>query len=400
MKKTSVFVSVRTLLWCFTIGLLGAGTGLGADNVPLWKKGISAWSGKGYTLPPGAPTTDAIATTSNPTTAVPPRYTLPVDPAAVAASAEQSMSADVAWLETFASSDAIAKKTPAAPTVATSTDGTIAQVAAQVPMLEAPINLGVIEEGQLDSITQRIASGEAIDTDAPLQQEVTQWYQRPWIWMTTGWTNHAELGLDGSKGNAETLSITTGIDMKRKTDYYTLGIDVDYRQASNRSAITQDNGRMNIDYDRIIADSKWTAFGKFGMEWDKFKAFDLRLNANAGLGYYWIKDDKGLLITRFGSGVSKEIGAPDDAWVPEAVFGVEAERQLTERQKIKGKIDYFPAWNDFANYRLVSDVSWEILLDGVDNLSLKLSATDRYDSTPQGALPNDIYYSALLLYKF
>ena len=29
-----------------------------------------------------------------------------------------------------------------------------------------------------------------------------------------------------------------------------------------------------------------------------------------------------------------------------------------------------------------------------------LAATDRYDSTPQGAKANDIYYSLLLLYKF
>ncbi len=396
MKKTSVFVSAGTLLSCFTIGLLSTGPLLGADDVPLWKKGISAWSGKGYTLPPGTTATETVAGA----TAAPPRYTVPVDPAAVAASAEQSMGADLAWLESFAASDAIAKKTPTAPTYGNIAGDAVSQVAAQAPMLEAPINLGVIEEHQLDSITQRIASGEAIDAGPPLQQEVMQWYQYPWVWMTTGWTNHAEFGLDGSKGNAETLSITTGIDLKRKTDYYTLGIDVDYRQASNRGAITQDNGRMNIDYDRIIADSKWTAFGKFGLEWDRFKAFDLRLNTNAGLGYYWIKDDMGLFITRFGAGASKEIGAPDDAWVPEAVFGAEAERQITERQKLKGKIDYFPAWNDFANYRLVSDVSWEILLDGTDNLSLKLSATDRYDSTPQGALPNDVYYSALILYKF
>jgi hypothetical protein len=73
---------------------------------------------------------------------------------------------------------------------------------------------------------------------------------------------------------------------------------------------------------------------------------------------------------------------------------------LTERQKIKGKLDYFPAWDDFGDYRLVADVSWEILLDGSENFSLKVAATDRYDSTPQGALANDLYYSLLLLYKF
>ena len=136
------------------------------------------------------------------------------------------------------------------------------------------------------------------------------------------------------------------------------------------------------------------------MEWDKFKAFDLRLWGNAGLAYHWIRRSDAALVTRFGAGASKEFGAPIDDWIPEAVFGGEAERQITPRQKLKAKVEYFPAWEDFGNFRLVNDAAWEILLDGSDNLSLKLAATDRYDSTPQGAKKNDLYYSLLLLYKF
>ena len=33
------------------------------------------------------------------------------------------------------------------------------------------------------------------------------------------------------------------------------------------------------------------------------------------------------------------------------------------------------------------------------NLSLKVSAFDRYDSTPQGRRPNDLDYALLLLWK-
>ena len=119
------------------------------------------------------------------------------------------------------------------------------------------------------------------------------------------------------------------------------------------------------------------------------------------MGYYWIRQDDANFVTRFGAGANKEIGAPiDDDWVAEAVFGFEGDKQLNSRNKLKAKVDYFPAWEDFSNYRLVADVAWEILLDDSENLSLKLAATDRYDSTPQGADPNDVFYSLLLLYKF
>lgn len=234
---------------------------------------------------------------------------------------------------------------------------------------------------------------------APLQTEVTRWshYPREWI---KGWDSHAEFGLDGSDGNANTLAMQAGLELKRKTEVYTLGIDIHYRQASSRNQTTEQNGRFNVNFDRLLGDSLWSAFAKHGMEWDKFKPFDLRLNLNGGFGYYWLRSDTSTFATRFGAGASREMGAPIDEWIPEAVFGMEAERQLTSRQKLKGKLDYFPAWEKFGDFRLVSDVSWEILLDGSENLSLKLAATDRYDSTPQGAKPNDVYYSLLLLYKF
>jgi putative salt-induced outer membrane protein YdiY len=255
-----------------------------------------------------------------------------------------------------------------------------------------------VEEPTSESIVEHLDQEDVVE-GVPLDEEVTRWYQYPRRWMR-GWDSHAELGLDGSTGNARTLALQTGLEMKRETERQILALDIDYRQASNRSVTTEDNGRLNLDYDRMLMDTPWSGFAKFGMEWDKFKAFDLRLNVNSGLGYHWIRRDDASLVTRFGAGASKEIGAPDDDWIPEAVFGAAAERQLTSRQKVKGKIDYFPAWEDFSNFRLVSDLAWEILLDGTDNLSLKLAATDRYDSTPQGAKENDLYYSLLLLYKF
>jgi hypothetical protein len=48
---------------------------------------------------------------------------------------------------------------------------------------------------------------------------------------------------------------------------------------------------------------------------------------------------------------------------------------------------------------MVADMGWEVVLVQPSNLSLKLSATDRFDSTPNGAEPNLVNYSALLLLK-
>ena len=55
------------------------------------------------------------------------------------------------------------------------------------------------------------------------------------------------------------------------------------------------------------------------------------------------------LSWRFGAGCP-EIGAPDDAIVPEAVFGLILEKQLYGRQEIKADLDYFPDWSNFTGF--------------------------------------------------
>lgn len=404
------------------------------DETPSWQNGISSWNGSGYHFPASSATLPSAVTDLD----VPAPYTVPVDPAAQiplpsayalpssdspeleapSSSSERMLLPPLAEESTPPYADAIAglanenQTVPSAELPLPAADSSelnsatgeqpIDNESDPLPVSKTQVNQTQMKEatdgGATNDIARQVNAGEAVEP-APLESQVIRWYQYPQRWMR-GWDSHAEFGLDGSDGNANTLAIQTGMELKRKTDTYTLGIDVDYRQANARNKTTEKNGRFNVDYDRLIADSPWSAFGKYGMEWDRFKAFDLRINLNGGFGYYWLRTDDTTLATRFGAGASREIGAPIDDWIPEAVFGLEAERQLTARQKLKGKVDYFPAWEDFGDHRLVSDVAWEILLDGSENLSLKLAATDRYDSTPQGARPNDVYYSLLLLYKF
>ena len=395
----SVMIAIWTRTRRFTLVLwivavaASASHRLAADETPLWKMGISTWNGEGDDGRPATPQPEPDSTSG---AEIP--YTVPVDPNETRAPTRAAVQADLR--EQHSWDPAIEELLPDSP----ASSGNSSPDDTGVPELTYPLVKTVghqqssvgVEVPMADVI--RAAENAPID-QPPLEEEVVRWYQYPQRWMR-GWDSHAEFGIDGSDGNARTLAVQTGLEMKRKTDAYTLAIDVDYRQASNRNATTEDNGRFNLDYDRLLGESPWAGFGKFGLEWDKFKAFNLRVNLNGGLAYHWIREDQASLVTRFGAGASREIGAPVEEWIAEAVFGIEAERQLTARQKLKGKVDYFPAWEDFGNYRIVTDLAWETLLDGSENLSLKLAVTDRYDSTPQGAEPNDIYYSLLLLYKF
>ena len=105
------------------------------------------------------------------------------------------------------------------------------------------------------------------------------------------------------------------------------------------------------------------------------------------------------MTTRFGSGVSHEIDSPDKRYIPEAIFGTDVEWQFTEAQKFAMNVDYFPEWQHFDDFRLNAEAGWEVVLDAKNNLSMKLSVVDRYDSTPNGRKPNDVNAALVLIWQ-
>ena len=104
-------------------------------------------------------------------------------------------------------------------------------------------------------------------------------------------------------------------------------------------------------------------------------------------------------MTRVGAGVEREFGGDENEFVPESLFGLEYGQRVAKSQKLYGKVEYFPEWAEVGEFRAVADVGWEIELVQPSNLSLKLSASDRYDSTPDGVSPHLMNYSVLLLLK-
>lgn len=231
--------------------------------------------------------------------------------------------------------------------------------------------------------------------------EGISWY-RPWTWIPLdGWENSAEAGINGATGNTESLTIQTGARFKRKTPVNLFDLRLLQNRTKTAGLVSQNNVLLYGDVERKLGGSNWNIFLKQGLEYDELKAFDARYFINSGLGYNWIDSDGLLLSTRFGAGTSREFGGPADKWIPEALFGGTYDHQINARNKLVAKFDYFPNWTDFADYRTISDFSWEYLLSEERNLSLKLGALHRYDSQPSGgAKASDLNYSLMLLYKF
>lgn len=236
--------------------------------------------------------------------------------------------------------------------------------------------------------------------DGIVVEEQSGWY-RPVYWFGPApWDSGLELGLNGSSGTSDSLSIQTGGYIKRESRFSKLDLDFTYNRTTSGGTETQNNAQFDARNDWLLDEnSPWTLFASGNAFYDEFQAFDVQTNANSGIGYRFIHRPGLELIGRFGAGASREFGGPDDDWVPEALFGAEYSQQFSASQKLYAKLDYFPEWEEFGEYRVVADAGWEIELVQPENLSLKISANDRYDSTPNGAEPHLVNYSVLLLLK-
>lgn len=238
---------------------------------------------------------------------------------------------------------------------------------------------------------------QSAGTEGPADDAVTLAPAQP---PPKPWEGSFELGVDGTEGNSQTFNLRFRTKMKRKSKLHVLSADLDYHRNSNDSVETANQAFLDWRCEHLFEPSPWTWFVHGTVEYDEFKAFDLRVAVDTGLGYRWIKTDRTDLLTRLGGGFSHEIGGPDDSYRPELVFGIEFEHKLTDRQKLTAKVDYMPDVTDFTTFRLTSDVGWQAIIDQTMNLSLKASVLDRYDSTPEGKKPNDLTYGLTLLWSY
>ena len=254
--------------------------------------------------------------------------------------------------------------------------------------------IGTTEPSDTVVAEELIGSSEVADAETPL----VGWPGAALNWFTEPvWNFGSELGINGSAGNAAAFSILVGANFKRETEGNVLEGNLKYGKTQTQGLETQHFALVNSRWDRKFDDIQFL-YNKNTLEYDEFKAFDIRFVLSGGYGYNIIKSETTAFTGRFGAGASREFGGPDDDWVPESNFGIDFERQVTKRQKVKLTSDYYPAWQDYRDYRLITDVSWEILLDEAANLSLKLGAIDRYDSTPNGRQHNDVDYFATLIW--
>lgn len=216
------------------------------------------------------------------------------------------------------------------------------------------------------------------------------------------WTHRFELGVTGAEGNTRQFATQAAAKAIRQGEMTKLTMDLRYLTTHADYIMTQNaayyDGRWEIPY----ANTPWSNFLHNTIEYDEFKGFDYRVTADAGLSYDFLKSAAPLLLQgRTGAGFSREYGGTQDEIVPEVSTGGTYEHQFTKRQKIRLVCDYFWDVRDVNDFRVRSELAWEVKVDEAGSFLLQTSMLDTYDSTPlENFEHNDLTYSVRAVYEY
>ncbi len=217
------------------------------------------------------------------------------------------------------------------------------------------------------------------------------------------WYGGFEFGINGSQGNADVTNLRLGLNADRKTDRNRFHTDLLYTLSNQDSRATQNQAIWNMRDEILFKNSPWSVFTASQLEFDQFRAYELRVGNYAGLAYLWLKTDRTRFATRAGAGAVREVSfddGPPDRWVPEAVLGYDFNRRLTDRQGFVSSLDVYPNLSQIGQFRVRTRIGYEILIDPQWNMVLRLGVQDRYDSNPGPSKRNDLNYFTTLMFKF
>ncbi|HEX4611449.1 MAG TPA: DUF481 domain-containing protein [Urbifossiella sp.] len=218
------------------------------------------------------------------------------------------------------------------------------------------------------------------------------------------WHGGFEFGINGSEGNSDVTSLRFGSNVDRKLDRNAFHMDALYTFTRQDGVTKQNQAILNARDEILFPGSPWSIFSATQVEYDEFRAYDLRAGAYSGFSYRWLKTDATLFKTRLGAGATREMdtvaGGSPNRWVPEAVIGDDFNHRFTDRQSFVSSLDVFPNLSQIGQFRVRARAGYEIVIAPEHGMVLRLGVQDRYDSNPGPARRNDLNYFTTLLFRF
>ncbi len=267
-------------------------------------------------------------------------------------------------------------------------------------------------QGKLETAEDKlvVAAAEARESvalsEAPVirnaaEQKAWERLQNPgWLQL---WGGYVDFGASLARGNADTTTMTTGLNASRatRTDKTTIYFNQIYSTASveGETSTTAQAIRGGWGYNRNLNSRIfWNIFNDY--EYDKFQDLDLRLALGTGFGYSLMKTERARLdLLGGGAYTHEEFSTPLSRNSGSVYWGNDLNYQLTGSTSFNQAFRMFNNLTETGEFRMNFDVGTVTAL--TKWLSWQLTYSDRYLSNPvEGRKKNDVLFTTGLRISF
>jgi putative salt-induced outer membrane protein len=233
------------------------------------------------------------------------------------------------------------------------------------------------------------------------EQRAWERLQHPgWLQL---WAGYVDFGASLARGNADTTTMTTGLNASRatRTDKTIIYFNQIYSAAAidGEPNTTAQAVRGGWAYNRNLSPRLFVNFFN-DWEYDKFQDLDLRLVLGTGLGYSVLKTERTRLdLLGGGAYTHEEFSTPQSRNSGSVYWGNDWNYRLTGTTAFNQSFRMFNNLTETGEFRINFDVGTVTAL--TKWLSFQVTYSDRYLSNPAGDRKNnDVLFTTGLRINF
>ncbi len=208
------------------------------------------------------------------------------------------------------------------------------------------------------------------------------------------WQRKFGMSIVGSSGTSENYTFRTSLNLKYEDDKDRWNSTSVYLLSSDENETSEQKAYTTLTRDWLLSESKFFYFSSTNFYWDEFKDYDYRITQFGGTGYQFVKNKRWDANGRLGLGVKHTVGDElSDETTLEGLVGFKISRVIKNKHSIEGSNIYYPSLSESDEYRNVSTLNWNIKLDYISGLGLKVGLRNEYDTTQDKKYDFDYYIS-------
>jgi len=213
-----------------------------------------------------------------------------------------------------------------------------------------------------------------------------------------GWEHKLGAGFNGKQGNTNSQSAHAEYRgfFENEQKRWEIRSVYDFNDGGDDDAQNEFYAQATRDW--LSPDSEWFyfAFGKY--QWDEFKSWDHKVSATLGTGYEFINRKDLLLLGRLGLAGEQTVGGPEPGFTPELMAGADFKKTFNEQHSLAAKTSFYQSF-DNTGWRNISTLDWDISIDKLLGLGLRLGLENEHESQPDGNdVHNDFKYKLSLVW--